>query len=92
MSTYNLCFEQKYEKNIRFFFSESFQFLVVKFSIYLKRPAFVMCPTWICSQICYRLRYGDRLVFTEKYTNDKNIDLILCLTSLSVLLNNGIIR
>ena len=29
-------------KNIRFFFSENFQFLVVKFSIYLNRRVFVM--------------------------------------------------
>ena len=36
-STHNLCFEQKYgKKNISEFLSENFQFLVVKFSIYLK--------------------------------------------------------
>ena len=29
-------------KNIRFFFSENFPFLVVKFSIYLNRHVFVM--------------------------------------------------
>ena len=29
-------------KNIRFFFSENFQFLVMKFSIYLNRHVFVM--------------------------------------------------
>ena len=33
-STHNLCFEQKYEKMSEFL-SENFQFLVVKFSIYL---------------------------------------------------------
>ena len=40
-STHNLCFEQKYEKyqNI---LSENFQFLVVKFSIYLNRRVFIM--------------------------------------------------
>ena len=37
----NLCFEQKYE-NISVFLSENFQFLVVKFSIYLNRRVFVM--------------------------------------------------
>ena len=42
MSTHNLCFEEKYE-NIRVFLSENFQFLEVKFSIYLNRCAFVMC-------------------------------------------------
>ena len=41
MSTYNLCFEQKYEKyqNI---LSENFQYLELKFSIYLNRHVFVM--------------------------------------------------
>ena len=41
-STHNLCFEQKYE-NIRvFFLSKHFNFLVVKFSVYLNRRVFVM--------------------------------------------------
>ena len=40
-STHNLCFEQKYEK-YQIFLSENFQFLVVKFSIYLNRHVFVM--------------------------------------------------
>ena len=47
-STYNLCFEQKYEKyqNVK---SKECHFLVVKFSIYLNRRVFVMgkivsCP------------------------------------------------
>ena len=30
-------------KNIRFFLSKSFYFLVVKFSVYLIRHVFVMC-------------------------------------------------
>ena len=41
VSTHNLCFEQKYEKYQRFL-SENFQFLEVKFSIYLNRCVFVM--------------------------------------------------
>ena len=41
MNTRNLCFEQKYEKYQKFL-SENFQFLVVKFSIYLNRRVFVM--------------------------------------------------
>ena len=41
MSTHNLCFEQKYEKYLSFL-SENFQFLEVKFSIYLNRRVFVM--------------------------------------------------
>ena len=36
MSTYNLCFEQKYEK-YQSFLSENFQFLKVKFSLQLNR-------------------------------------------------------
>ena len=41
-STHNLCFEQKYEKYQSFFFFQNFQFLAVKFSIYLNRHVFVM--------------------------------------------------
>ena len=41
MSTHNLCFDQKYEKILEFL-SENFQFLVVKFSVYLNRHVFVM--------------------------------------------------
>ena len=41
-STHNLCFEQKYEKYQRLL-SENFQFLEVKFSIFLDRRVFVMC-------------------------------------------------
>ena len=41
MSTHNLCFEQKFEK-YQSFLSENFQFLEVKFSIYLNRRVFVM--------------------------------------------------
>ena len=40
-STHNLCFEQKYEKSHTFLI-ENFQFLEVKFSIYLNRRVFVM--------------------------------------------------
>ena len=36
MNTHNLCFQQKYEK------SENFQFLEIKFSIFLNRRVFVM--------------------------------------------------
>ena len=41
MSTHNLCFEQKHKKT-SVFLSENFQFLEVKFSIYLNRGVFVM--------------------------------------------------
>ena len=46
MSTHNLCFEQKYE-NYQSFLSENFQFLEVKFSIYLSRLVFVMSSNLI---------------------------------------------
>ena len=42
MSIHNLCFEQKYKKKKIEFLSENFQFLVVKFSVYLNRRVFVM--------------------------------------------------
>ena len=52
-STHNLCFEQKYEiyQNV---LSENFQFLVVKFSIYLNRHVFVMyvCSPYHSSSTC----------------------------------------
>ena len=41
MSTRNLCFEQRHEKYQIFLF-ENFNFLVVKFSVYLNRRVFVM--------------------------------------------------
>ena len=40
-STHNLCFEQKYEK-YQSFFIWNFQFLEMKFSIYLNRRVFIM--------------------------------------------------
>ena len=45
-STHNLCFEQKYEK-YQNFVSENFQFLAVKFSIYLNRRVFVMFEKYV---------------------------------------------
>ena len=45
MSSHNLCFEQKYEK-YQSFLSENFQFLELKFSIYLNWCVFVMKPYW----------------------------------------------
>ena len=49
MSTYNLCFEQKYEE-YQNFLSENFHFLVGIFSVYLNRHVFVMYViviTWL---------------------------------------------
>ena len=41
-STHNLCFEQKYEKISVFYLIFFFQFLEMKFSVYLNRRVFVM--------------------------------------------------
>ena len=49
-STHNLCFEQKYEK-YQSFSSENFQFLEMKFSIYLNRRVFDM-QQGLCLDIC----------------------------------------
>ena len=55
-STNNLCFEQKYEK-ISDFLSETFHFLVVKFSIYLNRLVFVMwCLHFSVSSFCLNIQ------------------------------------
>ena len=54
-STHNLCFEQKYEK-YQGFSSENFQFLGVKFSIYLNRRVFELrkCNFWeFAGSICH---------------------------------------
>ena len=47
MSTHNLCFEQQYEK-YQSLLPEKFQFLEMKFSLYLNRPVFVMVCGFIC--------------------------------------------
>ena len=47
MNIHNLCFEQKCEK-YQSFSSENFQFLEVKFSIYLKKRVFVMATHFLC--------------------------------------------
>ena len=51
-STHTLCFEQKYEK-YQIFLSENFQFLDVKFSIYLNRRVYVMFGAFW--KVCFRL-------------------------------------
>ena len=48
-STHNLCFEQKYEK-YQSFLSINFQFLEVKFSIYLNKHVFEMRPPCTAAQ------------------------------------------
>ena len=49
-STHNLCFEQKYKK-YQSFLTENFQFLEVKFSLYLNRRVFVMMRKLVKYQI-----------------------------------------
>ena len=54
-STPNLCFEQKYEK-YQSFLSENFQFLELKFSIYLNRRVFVMKQTFgVLGILCFMI-------------------------------------
>ena len=59
---HNLCFEQKYEKNIRFL-AKNFLFLEMKISIYLNRRVFVMNGSvfyiWCCKyvNICSEVLY-----------------------------------
>ena len=83
-STHNLRFEQKYE-NYQNVSSESFQFLVVKLSIYLNRRVFVMklklflwnymcIETNLCSII---LAVNDPIVICNRLQlnfSDKNTD------------------
>ena len=52
MFNHKLCFEQKYEKYQKFL-PENFQFLVVKFSIYLNRRVFVMLCLYVKSLITF---------------------------------------
>ena len=54
MSAHCLCFEQKYEI-YQSFLSEKFQFLKVKFSIYLNRRVWVMFYH-VLSQLAFRFR------------------------------------
>ena len=59
-STHNLCFKQIYEK-YQSFLPENFQFLEVKFSIYLNRCVFVMIPK-ICIQQTQFNHYENKLI------------------------------
>ena len=61
MSTYNLCFEQKYKKKIQIFLSENLEFLEVTFSIYLNRRVFVMKY----HNICFHGEMRKILIFLE---------------------------
>ena len=51
MHTHSLCFEQKCEK-CHSFFSENFQFLEVKFSVYLNRRILAKGKTMLAKQPC----------------------------------------
>ena len=53
-STYNLCFEQKCEKNISYS-SENFLFLELIFSIYLHRRVFIMALNHRSCILVYRM-------------------------------------
>ena len=62
MSTHNLCFEQKYEQYQNFYL-KNFQFLVVKFSIYLNRRVFVMVGCSVFGPVA--THYGAILCFVQ---------------------------
>ena len=62
MSTHNLCFEQKH-KNYQGFLSENFQFLEVKFSIFLNRHVFVMFNSIFPSLIIAPGNRGSQVMF-----------------------------
>ena len=68
MSTHNLCFEQKCKKKSEFL-SENFQFLVVKFSIYLNRLVFVMYRMQLVTKakISLRKQSDEELLDTTEY-------------------------
>ena len=51
-------------KNIRVFLSENFQFLEVKFSIYLNRHVFVMLTTTAADNILLFLYVSDKIKTT----------------------------
>ena len=80
-------------KNIRFFFSENFSFLVVKFSIYLYRHVFVMCcgfclvfvifaVLWLCLKD--PVYHCDRLVWEEGAGCFSFLRFVACILSAMV--------
>ena len=78
MSTHNPCFEEKSEK-YQNFLSENFQFLVVKFSVYLNRRVFVMIfvPSGNCySEVSLYLSYFSMTMYVvgcPRGTSDENL-------------------
>ena len=78
-STYNLCVERKYEKD-QSFLSENFQFLEVKFSIYLNRRVFVMSSQLLfftnfenlIPRMFHMLLSSIRIAVLEKLINGSN--------------------
>ena len=78
MSTHNLCFEQKYEK-YQSFLSENFQFLEVKFYIYLNRRVFLMAKG-CSSKTIWMIFDGKHYVFWLCWglTTRQPLRVILC--------------
>ena len=56
LTSYNLCFEHKYEKNLSFLSEKKISFLVAKFAVYLNRRVFVMLSN-ISGIFCYSYLY-----------------------------------
>ena len=74
MSTLNLCFGQKFEK-YQSFFTESFQFLEAKFSLYLNRRVFLMCTGQTLHPLTTSLCKGITIILWLTYQQDKCVYL-----------------
>ena len=85
MIIHKLSFEQKYKK-YQSFLAESFQFLEVKFSVYLNRRVFEMVPNMFeplkfdCTCIPIVVRTCTTIAFFNscKVEENKNISLVKC--------------
>ena len=73
-STHNLCFERKYEK-YQSFLSENFQYLKMKFSIYLNRRVFVMTkePENINYTCPFEISLSVRIFLSQRITFDNKV-------------------
>ena len=85
MSTHSLCFDQKYEK-YQSFLSENFQFLVMKFSIYLNSRAFVMKNKM---EILYKIMAYMSLRYNQSNLKIQNMNALIiiglqCLVDISL--------
>ena len=84
MSTHNLYFEQKYEKNLNFL-SENFHFLVTKISIYLNRLVFwgffcvCVCVVFF-NAVKYALEISPLELYPVMFNSSETWDVSFCET------------